>query len=647
MENNRQLAAILFADIAGFTALVQKNERDALSKLNHFRSDVEEIVPSFSGTVIQFYGDGCLLIFQSVVQAIRCAIALQKSLKNKPAVPVRMGVHQGDIVMEDGYIFGDSVNIAARIESMSIPGAVLFSDSIQRQLKNQSDIQLVSLGSFEFKNVDHPMEVFAIVQEGFPVPKESEITGKFKSQNTEKSIAVLAFENRSSDPEQEYFSDGIAEEIIYGLSKLENLKVAGRASSFSFKNTKATIRDIGEQLNVETILEGSIRKIGNKVRITAQLVNAVDGFQIWTERFDRELEDIFAIQDEIAEEVVHKMKLTLLGKEKRQPLISRKTENVKAFQLYLQGRSYLDQRINIDAALSCFNRAVELDSNFASAHTSIAYAYFYKVVFSNCAPNDGFPKAEVAVQKALSIDSTIAEAHTMQGLIDFYFHYAWEKARQQYERAILLNPALSDTYRVKAYFHNMLLEKDTSIALAEKAYQMEPLSFNNSLSLADLYCRVGRYSDAIRILTGLIDKYPDNLMAKEMLGATYFANGDIPAAQEIFSTPGKLPQSITHYTSARYVFALENGEEQPALDYLEHMQKMSLSQWVQPSFLALLLFYFGREEEAVLAFQKAVEHKDPGVIYCNVDPLWARFRAHPVVREAILSIGLPFNDPKN
>ena len=434
------LAAILFADIAGYTALMQQNEATALLQLNHFKTSIESIVPRHKGQVIQFYGDGCLLIFSSVLNAIQCSIKLQRALQSNPSVPVRIGAHQGDVVMEAGNVFGDSVNIAARIESMGIPGAVLLSGKVQDELKNQPDIQMISLGRFEFKNVKQAVEVFAINQPGFAVPQKHEIKGKFKVQNTQKSIAVLAFENRSSDREQDYFCDGIAEEIIYGLSQLDNLKVAGRASSFSFKNSTATITEIAQQLKVATILEGSIRKMGNKVRITVQLINAADGFQIWTERYARELEDIFAIQDEIAQEVVQKLELTLLGKEKHQPLISRKTEDVAAYQLYLQGRSYLDQRTNIDAALSCFQKAVEIDPNFAAAYTSIAYAYFYKVVFNNFPPPQGFPEAEKAILKALSLDRSIAEAHTMHGLVKFYYNYDWEGARAEYEQALLCSP---------------------------------------------------------------------------------------------------------------------------------------------------------------------------------------------------------------
>lgn len=641
MINSRQLAAILFADIAGYTALMQKDEQEALRKLQHFREDLETFVPKFGGQIIQFYGDGCLMIFNSVVRAVNCCIQLQESLKLEPHVPVRIGLHQGDIIMEGGNIFGNSVNIAARIESMSIPGAVLLSEKVRTELQNQPDIDLVSLGHFEFKNVEHAIEVFAIAQEGFPIPQKNEIKGKFKQQNETKSIAVLPFENRSSDPEQEYFSDGITEEIIYGLSQLENLKVSSRTSSFAYKGSKESVQDIAKQLKVDTILEGSVRKVGNKVRIGVQLVDAHNGFQIWTERYNRELEDIFEIQDEIAEKVVRKLELSLLGKEKSQPIIGRKTDNIKAYQLYLQGRNYLDQRINVDAALSCFKQAVALDPSFAAAYTSIAYGYFYKLTFANYPPNQGFPKVQENAQKALQVDSAIAEAHTMQGLVDFYYKYDKEKARQAYEKSILLQPNVADTYRIKAYFHSMILEFDEAISCAEKAHELEPMSVNNCMSLGDIYYRVGHYNKALAVLEELRGKYPDSTTIRDMLGSCYLMTGKLEKAKLITEYYTEIPSQVHLYTSNRYLITLRSGDRERASQFLEHMLQLNKSAWVNPSFISFAYFYLDQTELATQYFLKAIEERDPGVFYCNVDPLWREFKEGlPIIREKLEEINL-------
>lgn len=637
MTSTRKLAAIVFADIAGYTAIMQKNEHKALQILNHFRSDIDSCVPLFNGEIVQYYGDGCLLIFNSALNAIKCSEKLQYSLKTDPEVPVRIGIHQGDVVAEGGNIFGDNVNIAARIESMSIPGAILLSAKVRSELINQPSIKLQSLGVYEFKNVEDPIEVFAYACEGFAVPKKSEITGKFKIQNEEKSVAVLAFKNQSSDNEQDYFSEGIAEEIIYGLSQLNNLKVAGRMSSFSFKGSNTALAEIAEQLKVKHILEGSVRKAGNRIRVNVQLVNATDGFQIWTERFDREMEDIFSIQDEIAEKVVAKLKLTLLGLEKGQTLISRKTNNVQAYELYLQGRSYLDKRTDIEHALTCFNKAIEIDPNFAGAYTSVAYAYFYKVIFENCAPRDGFSKAAIAIQKALSLDNSVAEAHTMQGLVDFYFYHRPEKARQEYEKALLLQPKFADTYRVKAYFHVMLGEKELAIENIEKSYELDPLSFNNCFSLGDIYHRTGRYQDAIKVFEALDVKQPKTLSIKIMLGVLYYLVGQAEKAKTFLKQISPDSISTDIYSNDKFVVAARMGDKQLTKNHLAFLLKARAEKWISPTIIAILYFSLGEMENGIQLLQQAVKDNDPMLHMVNILPLWNDYVNHPSVKSFLNS----------
>ncbi len=252
MAQSRQLAVIMFTDIMGYTAIMQQDEDLALNKLNRFKDELKLKVKEFRGEIIQYYGDGCLIIFTNSVDAVNCARGLQEDFREEPQIPVRIGIHLGDILVNEGNIFGDCVNIASRIESMGVPGSVLLSESIKDQLQNKPEFQLTSLGNFEFKNVVEPMEIFALANHGFPLPNLEDISRKFKEQKTLKSIAVLPFVNMSNDSEQEYFSDGIAEEIINSLTHLKDLKVAGRTSSFQFKGKKIDLRKVGEKLSVRT-----------------------------------------------------------------------------------------------------------------------------------------------------------------------------------------------------------------------------------------------------------------------------------------------------------------------------------------------------------------------------------------------------------
>ena len=300
MSISRQLAAIMFTDITGYTAMMQQDEKKALELITRFKEVLEKITPEHQGKIVQYFGDGCLLAFDSSANSIECAMALQKSFRDSPQVPVRMGLHLGDVVFRNENVFGDGVNIASRIESLSVPGAILMSKSIRDQVKNKSEFQLISLGFFDFKNVEERIEVFALTNDGLVVPQRKKMEGKLKKKNylrrniiaalsivlliiaaffiykkfvannstpnaTDKSIAVLPFVDMSAGKDQEYFSDGLSEELLILLAKIPELKVIGRTSSFSFKGKDEDLRSISQKLGVAHILEGSVRKDGNKI----------------------------------------------------------------------------------------------------------------------------------------------------------------------------------------------------------------------------------------------------------------------------------------------------------------------------------------------------------------------------------------------
>jgi TolB-like protein/class 3 adenylate cyclase len=287
MSTTRQLAAIMFTDMVGYTALMQTNEIVATTKRERHKMVLDSTINKFKGKILQYYGDGTLSIFNSAADGVNCAIEIQTKLKEEPRVDLRIGIHTGDIVLDDEGIYGDGVNIASRIESLSVAGGVFISEKVYDDIKNQENISTREIGSFELKNVKQPIRVFAISNPGFPVPSRSEVKGKLV-QPTNR-LAVLPFENFSPDPENEYFSDGITEELINAFSKIDGLLVTSRTSSFAFKKKHEDAREIGSKLNVDKILEGSVRKAGNRVRITAQLISSADGYHLWSETFDRDL----------------------------------------------------------------------------------------------------------------------------------------------------------------------------------------------------------------------------------------------------------------------------------------------------------------------------------------------------------------------
>lgn len=316
ISHMRQLAAIMFSDMFGYTALMQQNEQLAISKRKRLKEVLETSVTRYFGKVLQYYGDGALSIFNSAIDGVHCAMEVQQILQQEPKVEVRIGIHTGDITIDNQNIYGDGVNLASRIESLAVPGAIFISEKVFDDIKNQGSIAAREMGYFEFKNVISPMRVFAIANDGLVVPTRSELKGK--TRHPKNRLAVLPFVNMSADAENEYFSDGITEELLNALTKVDGIQVISRTSAFAFKGKNTDVRDIGIQLNVDRILEGSVRKASFIVRITAQLINAADGYHIWSETYDRKLDNIFEVQDEISVIIANKLRENLADHEQKE-----------------------------------------------------------------------------------------------------------------------------------------------------------------------------------------------------------------------------------------------------------------------------------------------------------------------------------------
>jgi TolB-like protein/class 3 adenylate cyclase len=507
MPQSRQLAAILFTDIEGYTATMQQNELKALMLKDRHRQIVENEHKNFNGNIVQYYGDGTLSIFSSVVNAVRCAIKMQQFFCQKPLVPVRMGLHVGDIIMNDGNVFGDGVNLASRIESLGVAGSVLISDKVHDEIRNQPDLRTISMGKYHLKNVEREVEIFALNYEGLVRPTPNSLKGKTQEKKSssmpsipKKSVAVLPFVNMSNDPEQEYFSEGIAEEILNSLAHLNDLKVAGRTSSFQFKGKGFDLRRLGHKLGVHTVLEGSVRKQANRLRVTVQLINVEDGFHLWSEKYDREMDDIFAIQDEIALSVTEKLKITLLETEKEN--IKAKTENKEAYDYYLKGRFYWNRRgTGLRKGLDFFLKAIELDPNFSLAHSAIAETYALFAFHSILPPHHAIPKARQAAERAIELSPSRIEPYSVLAYITAFYDWKWNDAKKQFEKAFAIN----SEYAVAHYWYcNFLtwVERDFAGAEAEarKAIQLEPLLAHSDTTLASVYICCGRFEEA-RILS--------------------------------------------------------------------------------------------------------------------------------------------------
>lgn len=353
----RRLAAIMFTDIAGYTKIMEESEAKASEIRQLHRAGFERNHQKFGGEILQYYGDGTLSIFNSSVEAVECAISMQSEFNRSAKVPLRIGIHMGDISISESDVVGNGVNIASRVESMGIPGAVLISEDIQKQVKNHG-IETVSMGHFEMKNVSRAMEVYAVKAADLVIPVANMLKGKLKDGKSEKAIAVLPFSNLSSDPEQEYFNDGLTEEIIADLSQIQDLRVISRTSTMVFKNTQKNLKTIGNELGVQFILEGSVRKAGDRLRITAQLIDATTDQHLWAEKYKGTLEDIFDLQEDVSRQIVSALKIKLTQKESQQMVI-RPIDHPEAYDLYLKARSeiYHPSETSLQKAMELIDRA--------------------------------------------------------------------------------------------------------------------------------------------------------------------------------------------------------------------------------------------------------------------------------------------------
>src|ERR1019366_1063250 len=442
MSQSRQLAAIMFTDIVGYTALMGDDEQKAFTILNKNRALQKPIIEQYNGRWIKELGDGVIASFNTVADAVYAAIKIQETCNASKEFQLRIGIHLGDVLFENEDVFGDGVNIASRIQTAAKPGTIYVSESVHNNVSNKKDIQTKFIKEETLKNVKEPVRIYEIVMMNDSIaPTENKM--KPTSQN---SIAVLPFANMSSDPEQEFFSEGISEEIINMLAQVPGLKVAGRTSSFSFKGKNQDLRLIGEQLNVNHILEGSVRKSGNKLRITAQLIKVDDDYHLWSEKFDRELQDIFDIQEEIALAILNAIKIKLLEAEKRN-LLKRYTDNPEAYQLYLQGRFHMNQFSGADAlknGIRYYEAAIKIEPEYALAYAGIASSYLNLWIFNYLPPEQSLLQMKQAVQRAMELDNEIAESHYALANLKFWYEWDFKDALSLYQKAIEINPNMAD-----------------------------------------------------------------------------------------------------------------------------------------------------------------------------------------------------------
>jgi TolB-like protein/Tfp pilus assembly protein PilF len=536
----RQLVAIVFADMSGYTALMQENEQLARAKRKRLKEVLEASLNTHHGKILQYYGDGSLSIFNSAIDAVNCAIEIQRKLQQSPQVDLRIGIHIGDVTVEDETIYGDGVNLASRIESLAVSGSVFVSEKVFDEIKNQENIRTLELGFFELKNVKQPVRIFAISNSGIVVPTRNELSGKTK-QPTNR-LAVLPFVNMSADPENEYFSDGITEELLNALTKVEGLQITSRTSVFAFKGKNDDIRDIAVKLNVDKILEGSVRKAGNRVRITAQLINAADGYHIWSENYDRNLTDIFEVQDEISGIITNKLRENLALGQQAGPLVKPPTKNIEAYTSYLKALHYWNKVTPADTrkAIECFEQAIALEPNYAQAYAMAASAYSYLGSTGQMLPHNAFEIVKQYADKALALDDKIAEGHIAKASVSLFYEWKWKDSYEALQKAIQLNPGATTAHQLLGIYFVMVGQKDEAVKIMEEAVKVDPLSPIMNHFLGNTYIFAERYDDALQQADRVLELNPQMRASIELKAWATGMKGDWEGALKLFEEVHRL-----------------------------------------------------------------------------------------------------------
>ncbi|HET6617838.1 MAG TPA: adenylate/guanylate cyclase domain-containing protein [Gemmatimonadota bacterium] len=665
---DRLLAAVLFADIVGFSGLSSRDEDAAMKLVEVFQAVTRRAVKARGGRVVKFLGDGGLAVFPSADGAVRAGLAVQRNFQERSAATgnpgtLRVGIHLGEVVSEtDGDVYGDGVNTAARIQDEAEPGQVVVSDDIWRQLRQRSGYRFDVLGDRGLHGLDEPVRLYAVAG----APGELEETGS-RSPETRRpadgvrriavvgamalsvaligwwlstrldigrpsaaeaasSIAVLPFTDMSPGGGQEYFGDGITEELINALTKLEGISVVSRTSAFAFKGENVDVREIGRRLEVGNVLEGSIRVAGDRLRVTARLVDVEDGIDLWSDSYDREMEDVFAIQEEIARSIVAELEPQLASA--GGVLVPARTRNPEAYQLYLQGRYFWNQRTRegLTRAAELFGAAIRSDSTYALAYAGMADVYNTLRQRGFMTSSESVEKQRVAAQRAVDLDPDLSEAHTSLAQLLSDYDWEWETAGREFERAVALDPRNANARHWYSHYLTAMSRETESLEHSERAIEISPYDIVLRQHLGWHYLFARDFAQALEVLDLSREMDPGGhttaflALAYDMLGRN--AEGRAECERGLASTwrQDAFAMGFVGFVCARL------GHRQEVLELADELEQRGDQTYYA---IALIHAGLGDRDRALGWLERGYEAHSPGMIYLRVDPRLDDLRSDP------------------
>jgi adenylate cyclase len=558
---NRKLAAILAADVVGYSRLMASDEAGTLTALKRHRQMVfEPAVAVHQGRIVKLIGDGTIVEFASVVDAVNCALSVQRSgdslqdeSLHQPRIVLRIGINLGDVIIEGDDIYGDGVNIAARLEPAAEPGGICISSIVNESIGNRIDARFEDGGHINVKNIDRPIRIWRWN------PDTAQATANGRQPNVVNSeplaaIAILPFINMSGDPEQEYFSDGISEDIITDLSKIAGLMVIARNSSFTYKGRSVDVRAIGRELGVQSVLEGSIRRAGNRVRITAQLIDATSGGHLWAERYDRDLTDIFEVQDDVTRRIVDALKVTLSPGEKER-LAEAKTSNLAAYDYLLRGRELMlgeeKNRRTFEQSIACFKKALEHDPDYSQAYACLGFAHIFD--YQNRwtdHPDSSLPLAKQYARQALEKDPNEPLARCVSAMTAS-LEKDLVRAKSEIDVALSLNPNFALAHSLSGTNRIYSGEPLEAIPKIEHAMRLDPALSSQFLHFLGMaYLLAGKYETASAVLKQRVVLVPQTDFTRALLASALGHLGELEEARRVW---GELKGINPNYAFAEHV----------------------------------------------------------------------------------------------
>jgi len=637
---SRRLAAIMFTDIVGYSISTQKNEEQALKDLEEHRRLLRSTFQANDGTEINAMGDAFLVEFSSSLNAVRCATSIQRilsernrSLPREQTIRVRIGIHLGDVLSQGDDVYGEAVNIASRLEPLASPGGVCISQNVADDVRNKISFPVARLGRYELKNVETPVEVYRVV-----MPWEEEEPKEFARPERQR-VAVLPLANISPDKNDEYLAAGMTDELISTLSNIANLGVIARTSVLRFMGTSKGIYDIARELNVEAVLDGSVRKSGNKIRITVRLIDGASEEHLWSKQFDREFEDILVIQSEIANNVAEAMKVEMKAKEKSR-IVKRAAANASAHALYFKGRYQWNKRTeaSLKAAIECFEGAIREAPEHALAYVGLADCYRIMGSRGFMRSEEAASKARALVKRALDLDDTLAEAHAaLAGSLEV--DWDWSGAEREFLRAIELNPSYASAYQWYALHLGHSGRFEEGIEAARRAVELDPLSPLMACALFEEYFFARQYEKAVEQCERAMQLDPDFPLAHYSLAHIYIQK------QMLDKAIAELEQVTSHTAEPEYKAVLAyacavSGQKGRAREIYKELAGAPTERKVSAPNLAVIHVGLGENEEAFALLKKACEEKSDSLKHHIVSPLYDNLRRDPRFDELLKRTGI-------